>query len=216
MHGGTLRAPFLAAQERSVNYPRGGVPRRTVSSTIRAMDAIKRDVPYALALVVSLAGSVGSVWLSTGMGLRACPLCFYQRAAVILVGIVLLLGLLGAGLARSQVAWLCLPAAALGLGVAAFHVYLEASGTLECPKGLAGLGTAPTQSLAIFMLLVPLLVVSALRSEGSAAGRVALALALGLAGAWACIKSAPPLKPSPTKAYEANDLLVECRRPFKG
>ena len=40
---------------------------------------------------------------------------------------------------------IALPLATGGLGAAAFHVYLELSGTLECPTGLFGLGTAPQQ-----------------------------------------------------------------------
>src|SRR5262249_62413094 len=45
------------------------------------------------ALAVAVVGSVGSVYLSVGMGLKACPLCFYQRS--FMMGVV---GVLGVGL----------------------------------------------------------------------------------------------------------------------
>lgn len=179
------------------------------------MDALKRDVPYTLALLVAVIGSAGSVWLSLGLGLKACPLCFYQRTAVLLTAAVLLLGLFGGHLAaRGTVAWLTVPAVVLGLCVAAWHVMLEANGTLECPKGLWGLGTAPQQSLALFLLLSPPVLLSAWRGEGVGVGRLLLALGLGAVAAWLCIKSAPPLPPIPKAPYP--DPLVICRPPFKG
>jgi len=177
------------------------------------MDAPKRNVPYALALVVALAGSVGSVWLSLGMGLKACPLCFYQRAAVFLaLGTLLLGAVAGGSLSRGMAAWLTLPHCVLGLAVAAFHVYLETSGALECPAGIADLGTAPMQSLALFVLLTPPVLLCALRSPDVRAGRIGLAALLGAIFAFASIKSSPPLPPTPKEAYK--DALVTCRPPF--
>lgn len=179
------------------------------------MDLLKRDLPYALALLVALVGSAGSVYLSTGLGLRACPLCFYQRSAVFLVAAGLTLGLVGGGLlSRATAAWLTVPAAFLGLGVALWHVLLEARGTIECPKGLLDLGTAPQQSLALFVLLTPLVLWAALREGGAGLGRLALAAGLGLLAAWLGVKSAPPLPPVPKAPYP--DALVTCRPPFRG
>lgn len=178
------------------------------------MNALKRDLPYSLALLVALVGSIGSVWLSVGLGLKACPLCFYQRTAVFLVLGTLLLGLFAGGyLSRAVAAWLTVPACLLGLGVALFHVYLESSGTLECPQGIAGLGTAPMQSLALFLLLTPPVLLSAFRSTDVGAGRIGLAALLGVVFAYASIKSAPPLPPVPKEAYK--DALIICRPPFK-
>ena len=178
------------------------------------MDALRRDVPYSVALLVALVGSIGSVYLSVGVGLKACPLCFYQRTAVFLALGTLLLGLFADGfLARGTAAWLTVPACLLGLAVAGWHVYLETSGTLECPKGIAGLGTAPVQSLALFLLLTPPVLLSAWRSSDVGAGRIGVAALLGVAFAYASIKSAPPLPPLPKAAY--TDALVICRPPFK-
>jgi len=178
------------------------------------MDARTRHLPYSVALLVALAGSIGSVWLSVGLGLKACPLCFYQRTAVFLVLGTLLLGLCaGRFLARPVAAWLTVPACLLGLCVALFHVYLERSGALECPPGIAGLGTAPVQSLALFLLLTPPVLLSAFRSADVGAGRIGLAALLGVVLAYASIQSAPPLLPVPKAAY--TDALIICRPPFK-
>src|SRR3954471_1187479 len=85
------------------------------------------------ALVVALAGLAGSLYLSLAMGLRACPLCFYQRTFVMSVGAVLALGLLGAAARPGRLALLALPLAIAGLTVALFHVSLELRHKLECP-----------------------------------------------------------------------------------
>jgi disulfide bond formation protein DsbB len=166
------------------------------------------------ALVVGVAASVGSVWLSVGMGLRACPLCFYQRTFAFGVA-----ALLGVGLAlRPEVrpgalARLALPLAVAGLGVAGFHVSLEWRGILECPAGLLGLGTAPLQSLLANLLLAGLLAVGAIRAPGGRPSILALTLlsALGLVLAFACVWSAPPLPaPNPTYGPDGGRILLGC------
>ena len=103
-----------------------------------------------------------------------------------------------------------------GLGVALFHVYLEAVGKLECPDGAFGWGTAPKQSLAAFIVLFTLLVIDVLRGlrEGSNQWLgLAGALLLGglLAGA-SCISN-PPM-PSPPKEPYAKPPDI-CRPPYQ-
>src|SRR5713226_276723 len=98
-------------------------------------------------LFVAFVALAGSLWLSVGMGLKACPLCFYQRTFV--MGVV---AVLGTGLLTGQRHWgvlnlLALPLVVGGLGVAVFHEYLELTGKLECPAGVMGVGTSPQQSL---------------------------------------------------------------------
>src|ERR687886_605295 len=105
------------------------------------------------ALAVALAGLAGSLFLSLGMGLKACPLCFYQRAFMMSLVAVLGMGLLAGAARPGRLALLALPLATAGLGVALFHVSLEVRGKLECPRGVLGLGTAPQQSLAAFALV---------------------------------------------------------------
>src|SRR3979411_506515 len=89
-----------------------------------------------IALLVSVLAVIGSLALSLGLGLRACPLCFYQRTFAMRVAAVLAMGLLMRLRRTGGLSLLALPLALGGLGVALFHVSLEWNGTLECPKGL--------------------------------------------------------------------------------
>src|SRR5437879_819950 len=97
------------------------------------------------AFTVAGVGLAGSLFLSLGMELKACPLCFYQRAFVMSVFAVLGMGLFAGTPYAGRLSFLVLPLAVAGLGVALFHVYLETAGKLECPEGLLGWGTAPKQ-----------------------------------------------------------------------
>lgn len=160
------------------------------------------------ALLVALCGAVGSVYLSVGLGLKACPLCFYQRSFVMSAAAVLIVGLAKDRALASLLALVCLPLSMAGLAVAGFHEYLEQVGKLECPPALANLGTAPQQSLALFVVLTLLLWIAARRHAAAAVG----ATVLGIVLAWASIASAPPMPPTPTKPYE--QPLDMCRPPF--
>src|SRR4051795_11619850 len=79
-------------------------------------------------LLVALVALAGSLWLSIGMGLKACPLCFYQRTFVMGVVAVMGIGLLTGRRYRGVLNLLTLPLAVAGVAVAAFHVYLERTG----------------------------------------------------------------------------------------
>jgi disulfide bond formation protein DsbB len=174
----------------------------------------------ALALVLALAGTAGSLALSLALGLKACPLCFYQRS--FMMGV---LAVLAAGLAadRSQArlhTLLALPLALAGLGVGAFHEYLVQTDALECPPGLFGIGTAPAQSLALFGLLSVALIRGTLsrpQGEPSRFGVAAGAAVLGLLLAWAAVASSPPMPPAPSAPYDpAKQPLEMCRPPYRG
>ena len=165
-----------------------------------------------LACLVALAASAGSVYLSMGMGLKACPLCFYQRTLVMGVFCVLLVGLV-TGAPRSGLCLLALPLAAAALGVAGYHVYLEFTGALECPQGIRDIGTAPQQSLAAQALLTLLLVLGVLSGPDKATALTGL-IATGLLGAGFAValilSTAPqPPPPPPTTPIEI------CRPPAK-
>ncbi len=164
------------------------------------------------ACLFALATAAGSVYLSVGMGLKACPLCFYQRTFVFAVFGVMLVGLL-VGTPRSGLSLLCLPLAVGGLGVAGFHVFLELNGTLECPKGILGVGTAPQQSLAALAVLTVLLglaVVTGGTEMRDALPALAGTVLLGALFAVAAIISAPPL-PAPKPPTGPFDM---CRPPY--
>jgi disulfide bond formation protein DsbB len=167
------------------------------------------------ALVVAAAGLAGSLFLSWGLGLKACPLCFYQRTFVMALVAVLGVGLVFRIAPPARLGLLALPLAVAGLGVAAFHVWLEASGKLECPGGLLGLGSAPQQSLAVFLLLSALSLATALRPEPpSPVSGAALtgSVVLGMALAAAACTSNPPMPGPPAKPYDGPPEV--CRPPY--
>jgi len=155
------------------------------------------------ALAVALAAVAGSLWLSLGMELRACPLCFYQRAFMMGVAGALLMALLTETRRSASVSLLALPMAVAGLGVAGYHVYLEFSGKLECPAGLYGVGTAPQQSLAAFGLLFLLLMLAGRRRPA-----LAVALVLGALIAFGSVISVHHVK-LPPEAFEGPPTI--CR-----
>jgi disulfide bond formation protein DsbB len=165
---------------------------------------------WVLALLAGL-GTAGSLALSLALGLKACPLCFYQRAFAMMA----LAGLVLAATARSEDGHLlgtraAATAAFAGLVVAGFHVSLELRGTLECPAGLLSLGTAPQQSLAFLLLLAGVLGVRLLRWER---GSVVLPLLLGAALGIGSLVANPPLPSVPTKAYTEPPAV--CRPPYR-
>src|SRR5438105_3179089 len=75
-----------------------------------------------LPLLVAVFALAGSLWLSVGMGLKACPLCFYQRTFIMGVVAVLGVGMLTGERHRAVLNLLALPSVVAGFGVAAFHV----------------------------------------------------------------------------------------------
>ena len=169
------------------------------------------------ALLVGLLALAGTLYLSLGMGLRACPLCFYQRTFVMAVVGVLLVGLVAGGTRPGLLSLLVLPLCVGGLGVAYFHVYLEQQGILECPYGILGWGTAPQQSLGAFVLLTLLVLVDVRHSLGSRGRAWAAALGplvLGALFAWGAIASTPAA-PKPTALYKLPLDEDGCRVPYR-
>jgi hypothetical protein len=166
-------------------------------------------------LVVALLALAGSLWLSMGMKLKACPFCFYQRTFVMGVVAVLGIGVLTGPRHRVVLNVLALPLVIGGFAVAVFHVYLEVSGKLECPAGILGIGTAPQQSLTVLTLLLVVVAVGLYRSqhfEERHAVAMSAAVVLGLLLAWAAITSSPPMPPAPSRRYTTP--LDMCRPPF--
>ena len=103
-----------------------------------------------LAFGVAMMGSLGSVYLSIGLGLKACPLCFYQRSFMMAAAVSLLMSFWLDGVRSTRSCFVALPFASAGLVVAAFHEYLVLNSKLECPPALFGWGDGPAQSLAVF------------------------------------------------------------------
>lgn len=160
------------------------------------------------ALVVALAGTAGSIYLSTEMSLIPCPLCYYQRTFVMAAFGVLAVGLFAGTQQAGLASLLALPLAIGGLGVAGRHVGLELDGKMECPAGLLEMGTAPQQSLALFVVLAVLLLADVLlraKARLAALPAVAGGIVLGALLAVGSVMSAkPPEIPKEGK-------LVGCR-----
>jgi disulfide bond formation protein DsbB len=112
-----------------------------------------------LAFFASVVGVVGSLYLSLGMDLKACPLCFYQRAFIMAVSAVLGLGLFMPGVPAAALTPLALAPAMAGACVAGWHTYLVANGTLECPAGVTATLLAPHESLVVFAIVLALLII---------------------------------------------------------
>lgn len=160
---------------------------------------------------VALAALAGSLYMTLGMGLVACPFCLYQRTCVMGVVGVLGVGLLAKMKPAGSLALLSVPLAAGGCGVGLMHVYLENAGKLECPAGIAGIGSAPQQALAAQGLLLLLLIADALRTRGLLP--VVGTLVLGAVFAVALIRSAPPPLKVPPGGWP--DPLKGCRLPYR-
>lgn len=196
-----------------------------MNDTMKTIDASGRSARSSIwnlaILFLALVGAGGSLVLTLGLGLKACPLCFYQRtfamAIVLAAGMLLWMD----GLRSARVSTVSLPLATSGLGLALFHVYLVQSGKLECPSALFGWGDGPLQSLAIFVLLTVASIgeIAASRRDDTvrSSALVGVSLIAGLLTAWACIASSPPLPPPPVQAYDpVTQPLDMCRPPFRG
>ena len=168
-----------------------------------------------ISTVFAVCGVIGSLWLTLGMNLKACPLCLYQRAFMMSAAAVLLIGILTEIRHSLVLPLLALPAVVAGLGVAGFHEYLEQTGKLECPLGLFGIGTAPQQSLAAFVALFAVLMLPQFQRQATGARPMLAggAVLLGLLLAIGTIKSAPPMPAAPGEPYKQSPDI--CRPPYR-
>ncbi len=169
-----------------------------------------------LALLFAAVACAGSLYLSLGLGLKACPLCFYQRTFAFALVAVLAVGL-SMGM-EGKLNLLALPLALGGLGVAAFHVYLVTVGKLECPAGIGGIGTAPHQALAAFVLvLLPILYGLFVESPSECLKPLPLLVAVAVGGAavYGSISANPPAMKA-TAPLGDGEKLETCRVPFAG
>lgn len=93
----------------------------------RAFQSRQRSV-LLFAWGVSLIAMLGSLYLSDGMGLEPCKLCWYQRIAM--YPLIVVLGV--AALRRDTEVWkTALPLCALGALVSAYHVMVQYRPDLE-------------------------------------------------------------------------------------
>ncbi|HMP01798.1 MAG TPA: disulfide bond formation protein B [Gemmatales bacterium] len=172
------------------------------------------DAWTLLILAWSGLGVAGSVWMSIGLKLKACPLCFYQRTFVMGVFAIYLMAWMASVSPSSASAQLALPLALAGFVVALFHESLVLRRVLECPRGFGGQGTAPFQSVLMFTGLLVLILGHGfgLGLDQAAPLVLGTGLILGLVLGVLSIISSPPLPPVPTQPYA--EPLTICRPPY--
>ncbi|MDS0281180.1 disulfide bond formation protein B [Haloarcula onubensis] len=115
-------------------------------------------VVLAGATLVALVATAGSLFLSLGLGLVPCRLCWYQR--ILMYPLVVVLGV-AAVERRAAVAWTALPLVGVGAAIAAYHSWLQVTqttcgiGAVSCAQvqyRVVGL-TIPNLSLVAFCLV---------------------------------------------------------------
>jgi Disulfide bond formation protein DsbB len=166
-----------------------------------------------LALFVSVVGVVGSLYLSLQMELKACPLCFYQRAFIMSVAAILGFGLYLPDVPKAALTPLALAPAMAGAVVAITHVLLVVNGILECPMGVTGFITVPGESLIVYVLLMSLLLVDLFHNKRYVLPGLGAVL-IGYILASTSIKATPPV-PDPTGPYPADTKLDGCRKVYR-
>lgn len=108
--------------------------------------------------LVALVATAGSLYLSLGLGLLPCKLCWYQRILmyplVVVLGVALLEG-------RTSVYHTVVPLATLGAVVAAYHSYIQINPAGSyCSVGCSAVQytvfglTIPNLSLVAFVLVL--------------------------------------------------------------
>jgi disulfide bond formation protein DsbB len=183
----------------SYGTPPAPVGTTTVAWTVLALFAALVASLGTLALSLDLPVTIGDKAVNLGRNLKACPLCYYQRTFAFGALGVLLIGLFTKARRTGAIGVMALPLAIGGVGLAGFHVYLEYTGKLECPKGLQEIGSAPQQSLAALSVLTLLLLIDSLRNtSGGSYGFVTILLAIILGAGFAyggleTVAAPPPL-----------------------
>lgn len=129
-----------------------------MSDDVGLAAALSRRRLLGAAWLVATVATLGSLNYQYGLGLFPCELCWFQR--VLMYPLVVVLGY--ATLVDQRDAHrLILPLSVPGIGVAAYHSYLQTTPTLEC--SFAGCGrvqfrlfdvlTIPNQALIAFLAI---------------------------------------------------------------
>ncbi|WP_436909448.1 disulfide bond formation protein B [Halosimplex marinum] len=128
-----------------------------MSASLARLDSLDARYPLAAGTLVALAATAGSLYLSEGLGLVPCELCWYQRILMYPLVVVFGVALVER---RPGVARTVLPLSTLGTALAAYHSWLQIAGGGRCAFGgcatvqlrVVGL-TIPNLSLVAFALV---------------------------------------------------------------
>ncbi|WP_135364475.1 disulfide bond formation protein B [Halosimplex halophilum] len=121
------------------------------------LDALDARYPLAAGALVAAVATAGSLYLSVGMGLVPCELCWYQRILMYPLVVVFGVALVER---RPGVSRTVLPLSTLGTALAAYHSWLQVAAGGRCAFGgcaavqlrVVGL-TIPNLSLVAFLLV---------------------------------------------------------------
>ncbi len=88
----------------------------------------RRRMAYLLGCLVCAGLMAWALWLQYGLGLEPCPLCVFQRVAVIAIGLVFLVAAIHnpGAIGAIVYAGLAFVAGALGAGLAGWQVWIQA------------------------------------------------------------------------------------------
>jgi disulfide bond formation protein DsbB len=119
----------------------------------------------ALGFLACAAGIGFALFLQYGRGLEPCPMCIFQRIAMIATGAVFLIGALHGprGNGRWVYGGLAFVTAAIGAGIAARQVWLQSLPADQVPA------CGPTLSYLLHMLPVSRVITLVLKGDGSCA-----------------------------------------------
>jgi disulfide bond formation protein DsbB len=98
--------------------------------------------------IVAVIATAGSLWFSIGLGLRPCPLCWYQRILMYPLTVILAVATIEN---RGSVYRTALPLSTIGTALAGYHSYLQmtvSSCSMNAPCG-AVLWESPFLTLSI-------------------------------------------------------------------
>jgi disulfide bond formation protein DsbB len=165
------------------------------------------------ALFIAVVGVLGSLHLSLNMDLKACPLCYYQRAFIMSVAAILTFGMFLPGVPTAAQTVLALAPAFAGACIAGFHTYLVMSDVLECPAGISGTLAAPAESLVMYTLLV-LCLLGDLFHQGKYVMQGLGAMLLGFVFYTTSTRAVPAM-PSPSAPYDETKKLDTCRKVYR-
>lgn len=97
--------------------------------------------------VIALVATVGSLYLSLGLGLTPCRFCWYQR--VLMYPLVLVFAT--EAYRGISLPTITVPMATLGFGIASYHVYVQHTASV-CGAGVAPCSTIYLRAFGAFTI----------------------------------------------------------------
>lgn len=128
--------------------------------------ALIEEYAPALAMLVALAATLGSLYYSEVAGFIPCTLCWYQRILMYPLVLIILMGLIGRDAFLPRYV---LPLSVIGMGVSTYHYLTQlgiVGGSNACAAGVPcnlryvnwlGFITIPLQALTAFVLITVLM-----------------------------------------------------------